>query len=181
MFYKLTILLALVIGVAACGEQINSDKPLESRGSEPYVLKRDEGEVLSDHKGRTTIIKVSPETGSQLLAMGTQEMPPGSEILVHKHDHTEEILYVIEGSGTLILGDERLNVEANTTIWVPPGTWHGVENLESHMHILWFVTPPGLDGFFRGMFWHPGEEPKQLSPEEISEIERQHDSVARPQ
>ena len=181
MFYKLIILLALVIGVAACSEQINSDKPLASRASEPYVLKRDEGEVLSDNKGRTTIIKVSPETGSQLLAMGTQEMPPGSGILVHKHDHTEEILYITEGSGTLILGDERLHVDANTTIWVPPGTWHGIENPESHMHILWFVTPPGLDGFFRGMFWPPGEELKQLSPEEISEIERQHDSVARPQ
>ncbi len=180
MFYKLPILLALVIGFAACAEQVNSDKPLESRASEAYVLKRAEGEVFSDNQGRTTIIKVSPETGSQLLAMGTQELPPGSEILVHKHDHTEEILYVNEGSGTLILGDDRHDVEANTTIWIPPGTWHGVENPEGPMHILWFVTPPGLDGFFRSMFWHPGEEPKQLSPEEISEIERQHDSVGRP-
>ena len=180
MFYKLAMLLALLIGVSACNQQKAANKPLMSRASKPYVLKRDKGEVYSDRKGRTTIIKVSPETGSQLLAMGTQEMPPGSGVIVHKHDRTEEILYVNEGSGTLILGEERLKVEANTTIWIPPGTWHGIENSENHMHILWFVTPPGLDGFFRGMFWHPGEEPKQLSAEEISKIERQHDSVAHP-
>jgi quercetin dioxygenase-like cupin family protein len=111
--------------------------------------------------------------------MGTQEMPPGSGIPVHKHDRTEEILHVSEGSGTLVLGDQRISVERDTTIWVPPGTWHGVENSDEHMHIIGFVSPAGLDELFRGMFWKPGQPPKTLSPEEIRDLERQHDSVAR--
>ncbi len=148
--------------------------------STPYVLARREGEVLLDAQGRTNIIKVSPATGASLLAMGTQDMPAGSSILVHRHDHTEEVLYIEEGSGTLILGNERIEIGAGATVWVPPGTWHGVENGNDHMHLLWFVTPPGLDGFLRSMFWPPGSPPKNLTPEQIAEIERQHDARARP-
>ena len=177
---KATLLASLVLVGFACGGDVPNERPVTADDSEPYVLARGEGEVLVDSKGRTTIIKVSPQTGSRLLAMGTQDMPPGSGILVHKHDRTEEILYVSDGTGTVILGDEQIQVEKDTTIWVPPGTWHGVENPHDHMHILWFVTPPGLDDVFRGMFWHPGEDEKQLTPEEIAEIGRLHDSVARP-
>ena len=72
----------------------------------------------------------------------------------------------------------KKSVLLDTTIWVPPGTWHGVENPDDHMHILWFVTPPGLDDFFRRMFWHPGEDPKELTADEIAEIEELHDSKA---
>ena len=147
--------------------------------SEPYVLKKDEGEILTDRQGRTNIVKVSPESGSRFLAMGTQRLPAGTRIMVHKHDKTEEILYVNEGSGTLLLDERRLNVEADTTIWIPPGTWHGVETAEDHMHILWFVTPPGLDDFIRGISWHPGEQPKRLTIEEIRELEKKHDSVTQ--
>ena len=108
-------------------------------------------------------------------------MPPGTGISVHVHDHTQEILYANEGRGTLILGEERRNVEANTTVWIPPGTWHGVETPDSHMHVLWFVAPPGLGDFVQDIGWPLGAEPEALSPEELSEIGRQHDSATRAQ
>ncbi len=176
------VLMLVVLSCApAANEPEEAAEPGASgAGAEPYILAREEGEVLLDSKGRTTIVKVSPRTGSHLLAMGTQDMPPGSGINVHRHDRTEEILYISEGTGTVSLGDERIPVEKDTTVWVPPGTWHGVENPDDRMRILWFVTPPGLDGFFRGMFWHPGEDPKQLTAEDIAEIEELHDSKAKP-
>ena len=180
MTLKAAVLASLVLTAFACSGEVPNEAVVSPEDSEPHVFARGEGEVLMDSKGRTTIVKVSPQTGSRLLAMGTQDMPPGSGIIVHKHDHTEEILYVSDGSGTVILGDEQIQVEKDTTIWIPPGTWHGVENPEDRMHILWFVTPPGLDDFFRGMFWHAGEDAKQLTADEIAEIEELHDSKARP-
>ena len=84
-----------------------------------YALAKDEGEVLLDRKGRTNIIKISPLTGSKNVAMGTQSLPAGSGILVHKHDHTEELLYVTDGTGMALLGDEFIEVTADTTIWIP--------------------------------------------------------------
>ncbi len=73
-----------------------------------------------DSKGLTSFIKVSPAMGSHRFAMGPQDMPPGTGISVHKHDDTAEILYVNEGRGTLILGEERRNLETNTTVLIPP-------------------------------------------------------------
>ncbi len=170
-----TIRVALVSLVAgslwiAHSQQTASD-------SKPYVLSENEGETLLDSQGRTNIIKVSPRTGARNLAMGTQDLPPGTKINVHRHDRTEEILYLAKGAGVLILGEERIEVEAGSTVWVPPGAWHGVENPSSDMRVLWFVTPPGLDSAFRAMFWGPGEEPKQLTPGELEEIGRRHDNV----
>ncbi len=62
MFYKLTLLLALVLTVAGCSEHINADKSLSSSASEPYVLKRGEGEELFD---ATWIVKASSLSGTQ--------------------------------------------------------------------------------------------------------------------
>ena len=85
-----------------------------------------------------------------------------------------------KGSGTFILGDERIEVQEGATIYVPPGTWHGMENPDEHVHIAFAVSPTGLEGFFREIMSQPGKEPKRFTPEEISEIEKLHDSVARP-
>ena len=178
---KLRAVATYLLLAIACSQDAREETTVtEQVDSTPYILRRCEGEVLMDSRGRTTIIKVSPETGSRLLAMGATDMPPGSNIIVHKHDRTEEILYVTEGSGTLILGDEEFQVEKHTTIWIPPGTWHGLENPDDHVHVLWFVTPPGLDGFLRGVAWPPGDEPKELTLEELTELEQLHDSKAKP-
>ena len=109
MLYQSAVAVSLLC-LCACTDTADRSKASNSSTSEAYVLARDEGEALTDAQGRMTIIKVSPETGANLLAMGTQDMPPGSSVLVHRHDHTEEILYVDQGSGTLILGDERIRV-----------------------------------------------------------------------
>ena len=147
---------------------------------EPVVVDWNRGEILLDAQGRTNSINVSPATGSPDLALVTQDMPPGSSIRVHRHDRTEEILFVHRGSGTLILGDRRVQVQEGTTIYVPKGTWHGMENPSGNMRIVAVATPPGLDGFFRGMFWRPGEQPKQLTPEQIQSIELKYDAISRP-
>ena len=49
-----------------------------------------------------------------------------------------------------------------------------MENPESEVELLWIVTPPGLDDFFRALGVRPGEEPKQLTSEEFSDISRKH-------
>ena len=158
-----------------------SQPDVGTEAAEAYILGIDEGETLINDQGHTTYIKVSPETGSTSMAWMATDMPPGSDIIVHRHDRAEEVLFLHKGSGTFILGEERVDVQEGATIYVPPGTWHGMENPDEHVHIVFAVSPFGLENFFREMMWHPGEEPKQFSSEEISELARLHDSVARPQ
>ena len=43
----------------------------------------------------------------------------------HKHPKTDEIQYIIEGSGAMWLGGERKEFKAGTLIVIPKGTAHG--------------------------------------------------------
>ena len=143
----------------------------------PYVSPWHEGELLYDSQGRTTSITVSPEMGSTDLSFWTTEIPPGSGILVHRHDRTEEILFVHKGSGTLLLGDERINVQEGSTIYVPRGTYHGLENESDDDIVIAFVaTPPDLVNFIRGLGWPAGEQPRLLTDEEMKDLEERYDS-----
>ena len=43
----------------------------------------------------------------------------------HKHPNTDEIQYIIEGSGAMWLGNERKEFKPGTLIVIPKGTAHG--------------------------------------------------------
>ena len=43
----------------------------------------------------------------------------------HMHPQTNEIQYIVEGSGAMWLGDERKEFKAGTLIIIPKGTAHG--------------------------------------------------------
>ena len=179
----LAVLLAsLVVGnLSRKGIAIEAASQSASSGPEKtgYLLHANEGEMLLRPTGKI-VIKVDPRTGSTRLAMGTQQLNAGTGIRVHRHEHEDEVLFVQEGGGTAILGDARKTVEAGTTIYVPQGVWHGVENPGNEMHLLWVVTPPGLEGFFREIGTPPGAPLKALTPAQLSDIARKHGTGFKP-
>jgi quercetin dioxygenase-like cupin family protein len=138
-----------------------------------YVLGPNEGEHLIRNAG-SLFIKVGPAQGSDSMALGTQELPVGAGIRVHQHHEADEVLFVLEGSGFGILGDTRTPVEKGSAIYIPKGAWHGVENPDSELLLLWVVAPPGLEAFFREVSSAPGAPPKQLTHEQLSDIARKH-------
>jgi len=172
---KLIVLAISCLLISATAAILRAQLP----DSGPYIVGWNEGEILLDPRGRTNSINVSPLRGSTNVAFSTQDMPPGSGIAVHRHDRTEEILFIHSGEATLIIGEDRVPVEAGDTVWVPPGTYHGLENPDSRVQVLGVVTPPGLDQAFREMFWHPGEEPKVLSEDQLAAIGIRFDAVGR--
>ncbi|HEX8171549.1 MAG TPA: cupin domain-containing protein [Thermoanaerobaculia bacterium] len=139
----------------------------------PIVRLPSEGEPLINPSG-TILVKVDPTTGSSLFAMGTQEIKPNSGIPMHVHETEDEILFVHEGTAVGTVGDEHVTAPAGTTIFIPRGTWHGVETPNGAVTLVWFVTPPGLEWFFRATRSKPGEPPKSLTREELDDIARKH-------
>ncbi len=112
--------------------------------------------------------------------MGTQELPAGDKIPVHRHENQDEILFIHEGSATGVLGDSSVPVEPGTTVFVPRGVWHSVENTEDEtVEIVWVVVPPGLEGFFRDIGVPPGEECVSISAEEMANIRSKHGITQR--
>ena len=66
-------------------------------------------------------------------------------------------------------------MKPGTTIYVPQGVWHGVENTsDAPAQIIWVIAPPGLERFFRDIGTPPGTEREPLTEEEIVEITRRH-------
>lgn len=138
-----------------------------------YVLGPTEGEHLLRNAG-SIYIKVEPSRGSNNMALGTQQVPIRAGIPVHQHNEADEVLFVLEGDGFGILGDTRMSVEKGSAIYVPTGVWHGVENPDSELLLLWVVAPPGVEAFFREVSSAPGAPPKQLTREQLNEIAQKH-------
>jgi len=92
---------------------------------EPMVGDRD------DHRPQTRwAVLVDPESDAPYVddITGIAEiMAPGDRIPLHTHP-TSEFVYVIAGSGTYLLGDERRAVGPRAAIFIPRGTPHGLEN-----------------------------------------------------
>lgn len=140
-----------------------------------YVLGADEGEQLvhfRDH-GRI-VIKAGSATGSDNLALGTQQVTVGAGIPIHRHFQMDEAFYVLEGSGVFILEDARHAFEKGGSIFIPRNSWHGFANPDHELLLLWTVSPAGLDGFFRETCNPPGVPPKQFTREQINEIARKY-------
>ena len=183
----LVTLSLLLIAVAAC-ERPDGQQKAPARVSEGgFILQPEEGEVLllGGPPGGRVIIKVDPaKTGSPQMAMGIQYVE--GAIPVHQHEHEEEILFVHRGQGVGILGDQRVPVQAGTTIYIPPGTWHGLQNTaDEASQIMWVVTPGSggqtqLEHFFRAVGVPQGTEVQSLTPEQFADIMEKHGMRANP-
>jgi len=108
------------------------------------------------------------------MALGTQQVPIGAGIRVHQHREADEVLFVLEGAGFGILDGGRAPIEKGSAIFIPNRAWHGVENPDSELLLLWVVAPPGVEEFFREVASSPGQPPKQLTTEQLNDIARKH-------
>lgn len=163
---------ALLLGLAglgighAVGERGALAQPAAPKG---YVLGPAEGEHLIQ-RGGNIFIKADPTKGSGSLAMGTQQILTGVGIPIHRHLQMDEAFYVIDGGGTFILDDARHPVEKGGSIFIPKNTWHGFENPDRELLLLWIVAPPGLEAFFREVATRPGVPPTQRTKAQLNEI-----------
>jgi quercetin dioxygenase-like cupin family protein len=140
-------------------------------GSHGYMLAASEGEHLIHFRDHGNIfIKAGAANGSNNLAFGTQQVTRGAGIPVHRHLGADEAFCVLEGSGAVTLNDVRHPFEKGATIFIPRNTWHGFENPDHELLLLWIMTPAGLDGFFRETCSPPGAPPKNLTREQIRQI-----------
>lgn len=139
--------------------------------SQGYVVNANEGEHLIHFRDHGNIfIKIGSASGSENLALGTQQVTPGAGIPIHRHLHMDEAFYVLEGSGTVLLNDVNHPFEKGGTIFIPRNSWHGFANPEHELQLLWVVTPGGLDGFFRETCSPPGVRREPLTRDQIKTI-----------
>lgn len=165
-------------GSAGAGETAST--PMQA--PTPTILDADEGEKLLMDEGRYVILKTTAEgQGAEGLMMGTEALPHGSAIPVHSHEGYEEIIFIHEGDVVLTLGEREVEASEGTTMFVPPGTWHGVRASGPGQATMLFIFPePEIAGFFRAVGREEGQPPRRLTAEDWRRIMAEHQMRSRP-
>jgi quercetin dioxygenase-like cupin family protein len=73
-------------------------------------------------------------------SLGYSVFTPGTETAMVAHE-TEEVAYVLSGSGELRLEGENVRFRAGQGLHVPPGVWHAVANTGEEDVIMVFGFP----------------------------------------
>jgi len=60
---------------------------------------------------------------------------------LHFHEKTDEIYYIIEGTGSMIVDDEEITVHPGVVVYVPRGTRHKAVGA---LKVLLVCIPPGV-------------------------------------
>lgn len=95
----------------------------------------------------------TPEvTGGERFSAGVVRLEPGKGHERHEHPDSDEILYVLSGSGEQELGDETREIEAGELVFVPEGVEHGTINTGWDPLVLLAVySPPGPEDVLRDL------------------------------
>ncbi len=67
-------------------------------------------------------------SGIRNQSLAEARLPPGAATTPHYHPLTEEIYYILEGTGRMTIGDELRDIGAGDAIAIPPGAIHTIMN-----------------------------------------------------
>jgi mannose-6-phosphate isomerase-like protein (cupin superfamily) len=78
-------------------------------------------------------------------SMAEARLPPGTSTTPHYHPQTEEIYYLLEGSGRMRIGAETRQVGPGDAIAIPPGAIHSITNTGSGTLKFLCCCAPGYE------------------------------------
>ena len=64
----------------------------------------------------------------RITSVARMTIPPGETNLVHNHPNDEQIYLILEGSGSVQIGDERVEVDEGDVISLPANIPHAFYN-----------------------------------------------------
>ena len=123
--------------------------PFTSAPPFAVVIPRDEAETYwqpaPSHGTMNTIL--SPKNcPSNAFSVATQYIDAGCEIRSHAHERIEEILFLYEGHGTLMLEGRNIPVREGSMCLVGRYVRHRLDNESGRlMKVLVVALPPGIE------------------------------------
>ncbi|UBV44179.1 cupin domain-containing protein (plasmid) [Deinococcus taeanensis] len=86
---------------------------------------------------------IGPLSGAQHCELSEQRAEPGGYVPIHHHD-VEEIITVVSGTLSVMVGGQYFEMPASTSVVIPPGVEHGWRN-KSQSSAIFLVYFPALD------------------------------------
>jgi quercetin dioxygenase-like cupin family protein len=66
--------------------------------------------------------------GADDTVFGVTYFPPGSRHEIHRHEHAEEVEYLIQGQGVARVGEDDVTMGVGDAVFVPRNDYHGFRN-----------------------------------------------------
>lgn len=189
--FALSIMLGSTILSSACSSLAPSDAHVRTVAStataaqsEPLILQEGEGErrihrpppASLSNLTAPLIIKVDRRNGgAPEFVMFTSEIAPGQSIPLHRHPHSDEILFIHAGTGLASLNGREVMVTSGATIYMPRNTVVGLRNTGTEpLKTAAFFSQPGYEEYLREITVPEGQVPTPLTIEELSAIRARH-------
>jgi mannose-6-phosphate isomerase-like protein (cupin superfamily) len=140
----------------------------------PIVLRPGEGEHVQLRQS-SAVIKAGVETTDGRFALAETTVEPGFPgPKPHVHRETFDMFFVLEGTLTMQLGEETLDLTAGAFVLVPPGTAHTFSNrTKKPVRLLNMDAPAGLESYLRELGGAMANDP--IDPAAIAEIASRYD------
>ena len=98
--------------------------------------------VASQPPRKVKILIDKETTGSNNICVGFFILESGCQSVPDVHLDMEEVYYITQGKGRLLLEGETYELAPGTAVYVPPGMKHQLFNEgEEELWILWAFTP----------------------------------------
>jgi quercetin dioxygenase-like cupin family protein len=102
------------------------------------------------HEARITVLVAGEETAGRCGLVQTVEERSGFAPR-HLHHLEDETLYVLEGSLSVWVSGEWVEVPAGTAMFLPRGAEHAFVAATEKARVLSFFAPAGFERFYREM------------------------------
>jgi quercetin dioxygenase-like cupin family protein len=110
----------------------------------PKLIKRESmSREQSDQGWTKTTLADQDAIGEPAMAAFVWEFEPDAHGPELVHAGADQLLYVIRGSGSVSIGDERLELKQETMIWMEPGDRYHFEAGAQGLEILQGYAPGG--------------------------------------
>jgi quercetin dioxygenase-like cupin family protein len=127
-------------------------------------------------------------TGFETLSMGYQTIAPGGRVREHSHGDQVELQICFRGRGRVVVDGASHPLAPGTACFLGYDVKHEIVNEgDDDLVMLWVITPPGLEDFFKaiGRPRAAGEPapPPFARPADVVAIERalgMQDTTANP-
>ena len=124
-----------------------------------------------------TFLVTGEESGGQYFSM-LAVVPPNGGPPPHTHSTEDETFYVLEGTPTFRLGDERIVAGPGSFVNVPKGVLHCFRNFSDEpVTMILTFTPAGIEKFFEETL-ERAYDITAACPDNIEEVSRRYAEAA---
>lgn len=138
-----TAILASLPKINFAKSVLNPNKAILVREAEGTHL------VTGRRKVPVTVKISKSQNGVEGISFCVEEQSPGRKMRIHKHLYHDELIFIHKGEGIITLDEEKIEVRTGDVVFVPRGTWHGLDNSgKENLSMVFQYSPAGFEEYF---------------------------------